>query len=127
MARKRFVIWCVLALGTAMAAAGCTSVQTQAQQTEDLLVAAGFVSKTPTTAEQVQKLQSLKPLQMVKVNKDGQTWYVYPDPDNCKCAYVGNEQQYTEYKKLAIEQNIARENYEAAEMMEAGPEWGWWW
>ena len=41
--------------------------------------------------------------------------------------YYGNEQAYQNYRRLAIEQNIANEQYMAARMNEdAAMDWGAW-
>jgi hypothetical protein len=108
---------------------GCATIhKNQARNTEDLLIAAGFTQKIATTPEGQAKLNALTPLKLVRATKDGKVIYVYPDPYNCKCAYVGGEREYAEYKRLAIQQNIALENLTAAEMIpvpSADP--GFWW
>ena len=82
---------------------GCATLTKQeARSTEDLLIAAGFTLKVPSTPEGEAKIKALKPLKLVRATKDGEVIYVYPDPFNCKCAYVGEEQQYAEYRRLAI-------------------------
>lgn len=126
------VLWVlVLILNTTSIFAGCAAMERKkAAKTEDLLVAAGFTTKEPPTPRDQATLQSLKPLKMIKTMKDSQTIYVYPDPYKCKCVYVGNEKQYAEYRRLAVEQNIAQENLAAAEMWQTPwPPygWGWWW
>ena len=108
---------------------GCATIRKdQTRNTEDLLIAAGFTQKVATTAEGQAKLNALQPLKMVRAMKDGKVIYVYPDPYNCKCAYVGGEQEYAEYKRLAIQQQIALENLTAAEIV-PGPsaDPGFWW
>ena len=67
-------------------AVGCTSMQTQNK--ENLLIAAGFKVITPHTAAQQQKLQALPPDHVTLIQKDGKTYYVFPDAANNQ-AYVG--------------------------------------
>jgi hypothetical protein len=99
--------------------AGCATVRKgKTRNTEDLLIAAGFTQKVATTTEGQAKLNALKPLKMVRAKKDGEVIYVYPDPYDCKCAYVGGEQQYVEYKRLAIQQKIGEENSGVPEWIE---------
>ena len=68
--------------------AGCASTQTQTQNKENLLIAAGFKVITPHTAAQQQRLQALPPDKVTLVPKNGKTYYVFPDTANNQ-AYVG--------------------------------------
>ena len=108
---------------------GCTTIRKDnTKNTENLLIAAGFTQKVATTTEGQAKLTALKPLKMVRAKREGEVIYVYPDPYNCKCAYVGGEQEYAEYKRLAIQKQIAQENFMATEMIpEPSADPGFWW
>ena len=45
----------------------------------------------------------------------------------CKCSYVGTEETYQRYQKLALEKEIAHEKLEAAEINEgANMNWRMW-
>ncbi len=106
--------------------AGCAAIQKQeAKSTEDLLIAAGFTQKVPHSPEDVAKLKAMKPYQLVRRMKDGEVIYIYPDPNVCQCAYVGTEKEYSEYKRLAVQQRIAQENLEAADEMRMAPAFWW--
>jgi hypothetical protein len=105
-------------------AVGCTSTQTQSK--ENLLIAAGFKVITPHTAAQQQKLQALPADHVTLVQKDGKTYYVFPDAANNQ-AYVGGPTQYQAYKQLRLANKLANENLEAAEMnQDASMDWGAW-
>jgi len=105
-------------------AVSCTSTQTQNK--ENLLVAAGFKVIVPHTAAQEQKLQALPPDHVTLVQKDGKTYYVFPDAANNQ-AYVGGPTQYQAYKQLRLANRLANENLEAAEMnQDASMDWGAW-
>jgi len=105
-------------------AVSCTSTQTQNK--ENLLVAAGFKVIVPHTAAQEQKLQALPPDHVTLVQKDGKTYYVFPDAANNQ-AYVGGPTQYQAYKQLRLANKLANENLEAAEMnQDASMDWGTW-
>ena len=93
------------------------------------MIAAGFVKRFATTPEGEAKIKALKPLKIAKGIKDGQVIYVYPDPYNCKCAYVGGEPQYAEFRRLTLERQIAEDNLAAAEAtIETDPTGStWWW
>ena len=59
----------------AVLAAGCTNVQ----QKENLAAAAGFVSITPSTPDQVSILNSLPRGKVTPVDYQGKKYYVLPD------------------------------------------------
>jgi len=105
-------------------AVGCASMQTQNK--ENLLIAAGFKVIVPRTATQQQKLQALTPDHVTLIQKDGKTYYVFPDAANNQ-AYVGGPKQYQAYKQLRLANKLANENLEAAEMnQDASMNWGTW-
>ena len=105
-------------------AVACTSTQTQTK--ENLLIAAGFKVIVPKTAAQRQKLQTLPPGKVTLVQKDGKTYYVFPDASNNQ-AYVGGSTQYQAYRQLRLANKLANENLEAAELnQDASMDWGGW-
>jgi hypothetical protein len=105
-------------------AVGCTGMQKQNK--ENLLIAAGFKVIVPKTAVQRQKLQALPADKVTLVQKDGKTYYVFPDAANNQ-AYVGSPKQYQAYKQLRLENKLANEKLEAAEMnQDASMDWGGW-
>jgi hypothetical protein len=105
-------------------AVGCTSMQTQNK--EKLLIAAGFKVIVPKTAAQQQKLQALPADKVTLVQKEGKTYYVFPDAANNQ-AYVGSPKQYQAYKQLRLQNKLANEKLEAEEMnQDASMDWGGW-
>ncbi|MDS4039579.1 MAG: hypothetical protein RKP20_00160 [Candidatus Competibacter sp.] len=111
--------------------AGCAtpppSIQQQAAQQEKLLAAAGFDARPADTPRKMAQLQKLPPYQVLMRFQNQQPVYVYADPQYCQCLYYGNEPAYQTYRRLAIEQNIANEQYMAARMNEdAAMDWGVW-
>jgi len=106
-------------------AVGC-STTSSTQNKESMLVASGFKVITPKTAAQHQKLQQLPPGQMAMINRQGRTYYIFPDAAHNQ-AYVGGPQEYQAYQQLRIAKNIAQENAETAEMyQDAAMDWGAW-
>ena len=104
--------------------AGCAG--NQVQNKENLLIAAGFKVIVPKTPAQQQKLQALPVDKVSLVQKGGKTYYVFPDAANNQ-AYVGGPQQYQSYKQLRLENKLANDNLEAAEMnQEASMNFGAW-
>jgi len=112
---------------------GCAAMRRhEARDTGDLLVSAGFTPKPADTPEREQQLRTLPPLKIVSQSKDGHLVYRYADPYSCDCLYVGDPEAYAEYKRLALQKQIADERLEAAEAEEsAAMDWGlwgpWWW
>lgn len=51
---------------------------------------AGFVMRRADTADKLNQLKRLPPLRFIARNKGGQRYYVYADPANCQCVFVGN-------------------------------------
>jgi hypothetical protein len=100
---------------SALALAACQAIENEeAQDTEQLLAAAGFHMKEATTPEQLANLQAMTQRQIVTHHQDGQLRYVYADAKDCKCVYVGNERNYDEYQKLLVKKEIAQENLDAS-------------
>jgi hypothetical protein len=105
--------------------AGCTTTSST-QNKESMLVASGFKVITPKTAAQQQKLQQIPPGHVAMVNRNGRTYYVFPDAAHNQ-AYVGGPKEYQAYQQLRAANNIAQENVETAEMyQDAAMQWGAW-
>ena len=92
------------------ACAGMTSANT-----ESLLSAAGFRVRTPQTPKQQQIYAALPPYKVERATVNGKVFYVYKD-EKSGVAYVGREPEYQQYQQLAIQQQIAQDQYMAAEM-----------
>jgi len=119
-------------LATAFALGGCAAMRRhEARDTGDLLVSAGFTTKPADTPERAQQLHAMPPLKLVSESEDGNVVYRYADPYSCDCLYVGDQQAYAEYKRLALQRQIADERLEAAEAEDSAAIdwslWGPWW
>ena len=105
---------------TAFTLGGCAAMRRhEARDTGDLLVSAGFTTKPADTPERAQQLHAMPPLRLVSESEDGNVVYRYADPYSCDCLYVGDQQAYAEYKRLALQKQIADERFEAAEAEES--------
>ena len=62
----------------------------------------------PKTATQQQKLQALPIDKVTLVQKDGKTYYAFPDLAHNQ-AYVGSPKQYQTYKQLRLENKLAND------------------
>ena len=89
-----------------------------AMHTERTLAAAEFKMRFADTPEKLDNVRLMTQRKLVPHLKDGQTYYVYADATFCECIYVGDEAAYQRYQKLAIQQQIAEEKMEAAQMNE---------
>jgi hypothetical protein len=108
--------------------AGCASYD--AQNKETLLIAAGFKTRTPSTDKQQAMFSRMTPYKLERRIRNGKVLYAYADKDK-NVAYIGGENEYQQYKKLALQQSIAQDQLEAAQINEEnsfyGPDWGPYW
>jgi hypothetical protein len=107
---------------TVLAAAalfGCAGMhQAQVKSTEEMLAAAGFTMKPADTPERILDLQELPPQKLVAQRRNGDVYYVYADPEVCHCIWVGDQKQYSEYRRLSLQKQIADEQLMAAQATE---------
>jgi hypothetical protein len=110
------------AVATALFITGC--VEMGSANTTSLLSAAGFHARTPQTPRQQQIYAALPPYQVERATVKGKgVFYVYKD-EKAGLAYIGREQEYQRYQQLAIGQQIAQDQYMAAEL-EREAAWRW--
>lgn len=64
------------------------------------LETAGFVMKRADTARKMERLRTLPARKFVVRTKAGRTFYVYADPDYCKCALIGSQQAMNSYRDM---------------------------
>jgi len=102
---------------------GCATT-TSTQNKESMLVASGFKVITPKTAAQQQKLQQLPPGHVAMINRNGRTYYIFPDAAHNQ-AYVGGPQEYQAYQQLRAANNIANEILKTFKIYkDADMQWG---
>jgi len=92
---------------------GCAEMGTS--NTESLLSAAGFVSRTPEDGKQRQLYDGLPSYQLHRGTWKGKVIYAYKN-EKKGLAYVGDETAYQRYQQLAVQQRIASEYRMAAQM-----------
>jgi hypothetical protein len=103
---------------------GCAALE--APNTESLLTAAGFHTKTPGTPKQRAFYNGLSTFELQRNVVKGQVVYTYADKTN-KVIYFGDEKAYQRYKQLGLKQQIAEDELSAAEMNEdASLDWNGW-
>ncbi len=128
MRRTSWIRTLPLLLAAASLAAGCAAMRrAQAEDTEAVLVAAGFQMQPANTPDRMAHAQALTQDKLVAHLKDGQYFYVFADADGCKCLFVGDAAAYQRYQSLAVQKEIAEDQRAAAAMNEnAAMDWGLW-
>ncbi|MBV8175960.1 MAG: hypothetical protein JO151_15550 [Verrucomicrobia bacterium] len=129
--QKSLSISVVVAVALTMLAAlyGCASYE--AQNKETLLSAAGFRTRTPTTPQQQAMFNRMVPYQVERRVRNGKILYTFADKQK-NLVYIGGESEYQRYKQLGLQQQIAQNQLEAAQINEEaslynwGPYWGPW-
>ena len=111
----------ILGLATlAIFATGCSTTK----QTENMLSAAGFKMVPAATPEQKAHLKSLPAGKVTTVQRNGTTYFVYPDASK-EMLYVGQQPQYQEYQRLQLKNQMAMEQLQTAEL-NSDPAWSQW-
>jgi hypothetical protein len=88
---------------------------------------AGRMATPLDTPARLQALEKMPALKMTARSKNGQVMFTYADPYDCKCLYVGGQQEYDRYKALALKQEVARENLEGSMVWaDSGMDWDMW-
>jgi hypothetical protein len=110
----KLIILALFAAGSALfGLTGCAGMGSS--NTESLLSAAGFVVRTPQTDRQKQIYAALPAYKVQRATVQNKIFYVYKD-EKAGVAYVGREAEYQRYQQLAVQQQIAQEQYMAAEL-----------
>ena len=100
---------------------GCATTM----QTEDLLSAAGFNIVPATTPELRARLKAIPAYKVTMVQRDGKEYFVYPDVTQ-NVLYVGQNAQYQRYQQLRVQNQLAQEQLNAAELNADWGAWGTW-
>ncbi|MGB7100656.1 MAG: hypothetical protein WBD95_18075 [Xanthobacteraceae bacterium] len=61
----------------------------------------GFVMRPANTPQQLERLRLLPPRTFVARVSDGRRYYIYADPDYCRCVFLGGEMAMQNYRDLA--------------------------
>jgi hypothetical protein len=109
----KLIVLLLTAGGAMFGLAGCAGMTSS--NTESLLSAAGFRVRTPETPRQKEIYAALPPYKVERATVKEKVFYVYKD-EKAGVAYVGHEPEYQRYKQLAVQQQIAQEQYMAAEL-----------
>jgi hypothetical protein len=64
------------------------------------LVDAGFKMRAAVTKEQVEHVKTLPPRRFIPRDEAGRRYYLYADPDDCQCVFVGDELALKTYRDM---------------------------
>lgn len=61
---------------------------------------AGFKMRIADTAEKLKHARMIPPRKFIARTKDGKRYYIYSDPDFCKCVLVGDQDALKTYRDM---------------------------
>lgn len=87
----------VVMVATAFACSAAESNEARDKQ----LLQAGFVSRPVTTPDAIKSARKeLVPYRFEKRQSEGNRYYLYYDPDHCKCLFAGSEEAMAKFKAM---------------------------
>lgn len=106
-----------MVVGIAVAVSACAAAT---QRTESMLTQSGFRQIPADTPAKLTHLKTLPQRQLVQRTHQGQKYYLFADAEGCKCMYVGRDQQYQGYQRIAKDARVAEDR---ATALEEAKEW----
>ena len=61
---------------------------------------AGFKMREANTPEKLERLRSVTPHKLIARQKNGVPYYLYADPDYCKCLFIGDKIAFENYRAM---------------------------
>ena len=101
----------------------CATTPQRISRKEDLLSAAGFTVKPANTSAREAELRKLPPNEFVTKVKGDRVEYVYADPVQCNCLYIGDQHAYGRFRRMMFQKRLATRREMSAMMY--GPGWDW--
>jgi hypothetical protein len=85
----------------ALLAFGLFGTAAVAQEAKDMdLETSGFVMRPALTPQQLERVKSLPPHKFIARTNNGRRYFLYADPDLCKCVFVGDALAMANYQSL---------------------------
>lgn len=78
----------------------CASSAFAQRATGMLLEDAGFRMREANTPQKMERLRSLTPHKLIARQKNGVPYYLYADPDDCKCLFIGDKIAFENYRTM---------------------------
>ncbi len=82
-------------------------------QTESMLAASGFRVIPVTTDAQKTQIATLPAYRISVVKRNGQVYFVYPDPEQNQL-YIGKDAQYDAYQNLLLNRQAMQDSLQAS-------------
>jgi hypothetical protein len=115
----------VAAALTCSALAACAAQRIENR--EDLMAAAGFTVIPANTPDRESELLTLPRDRFVmRTATNGQLEYVFADPMDCNCLYVGNQGNYAAFRSELFQQHLANEAELTALTYQNAGNWNGW-
>jgi hypothetical protein len=120
--RAQALVAALLALGA------CASAERdRSTEIEPLLLEAGFQKRVADTPEKLAHLRTMPALTLTTHVRRGTYYYILPDPQGCRCMYVGTEAAYEQYQALVLRQTMNQDKISATRADEESMlNWGLW-
>lgn len=116
--RLRLLSGLLATVALAASLGACAAIRKEEiHQKENRLIAAGFrmiVADTPERARQLSTMPANKLVARPLNDGSGKVFYVYADPKQCQCLYIGGPAQYAKLQQIKIQQEEASANIDAA-------------
>jgi hypothetical protein len=93
-------------------------------RTDNLFTISGFVPRYARTPEQLRHLRALQPDTLITRTRNGKTTYLYADPTECVCVYVGTPQAYQVYQNGGPVGYVGDEANKSSPRFSVRPLWG---
>jgi hypothetical protein len=72
---------------------------------------AGFITRVADTPEQIARLRAFPPRKFLRRTKNGRPYYLYIDPDSCKCVFLGSLDAMKTYRDMVKAGTAQLPNY----------------
>ena len=123
--RLGFAIIAVASVSIALAS--CQTSAESVQFKENDLAGVGFVARPENTPARVAMPKRLPPNKILIRGRVNTVNYVYADPVDCNCLYVGTQKAYSQYRQTQIQERIANRQLWAAQAYgDANWDWSGW-
>ena len=109
-----------------MALAACQTTAQRIGDKENALAAAGFPMPAANTSERTAELHQLPPNKFVPKTTGDTTEYVYADPVDCNCLYIGDQKAYGAFRQGQLARKLADEQQMTAMTYQDSWNWGGW-
>jgi len=114
--------------------AGCETTAQSVQKQETNLSELGFVARPANTPVRAAMLKTLPSHKFLRRTRGTDVRYVYADPLDCNCLYVGSAKAYAHYRELQklrvavkqIHNDVVADDLSAGDYVDTSWDWGPW-